>query len=101
MGLALWLGTHGTAWPTALVVGQTVGLVTIALAERGLAFRPAWNRSHGDVGTDVAHAVVSGAIATQLGALVTRIAAVVAAGGLAAWVGTGIWPRAWPYLPQL
>ena len=46
------------------------GWLTIAVAERVRPFRPDWNRSRGDVGTDLVSLVVAGALAPTVGAVV-------------------------------
>jgi hypothetical protein len=42
------------------VVANGAGLVTVAIGERLLPYRREWNRAHGDLGTDLLHAIVSG-----------------------------------------
>jgi sterol desaturase/sphingolipid hydroxylase (fatty acid hydroxylase superfamily) len=85
----------------ALVVTEAGAAIAIIVAERVLAFRPAWNRSHGDVATDVAHALVSGIGTTQLVRPLAQAAGVVAASVLARAVGIPLWPAAWPLAAQL
>jgi sterol desaturase/sphingolipid hydroxylase (fatty acid hydroxylase superfamily) len=84
-----------------LVVTQAAAAGAIVVAERKLAFRPAWNRSHGDVATDVGHALVSGIGATRLVRPLAQAAGVVAASALARAVGIPLWPAAWPLVVQL
>jgi sterol desaturase/sphingolipid hydroxylase (fatty acid hydroxylase superfamily) len=91
-----WLG----AAPAVLVM-QVVGGTSVLLAERVMAHLSDWNRNHGDLRTDVLHAVVSGMVTTRLASQAAR-----AAGGLlAAWLssvhGAGLWPAHWPFLLQL
>jgi sterol desaturase/sphingolipid hydroxylase (fatty acid hydroxylase superfamily) len=85
----------------AVLVAETVGALAIILAERLLPFRPAWNRSHGDVRTDAWHALVSGVGTTQL----ARGFVAVTAGAVAAWLssalGGNLWPVGWPLAVQL
>jgi sterol desaturase/sphingolipid hydroxylase (fatty acid hydroxylase superfamily) len=73
----------------------------IAVLERLFPHRPEWNRSHGDVRTDVFHLLFTGAIAQAL-------VAAVALGPLtllSLWVsnaaGGALWPSGWPMLAQL
>ena len=87
--------------PLTLVVGQGVGAIAVAVAERLRPFRPEWNRSHGDVGTDVAHVLVSGGGAAQLARPVAAALGVAIAGALSRHLGLDVWPRAWPLLAQL
>ena len=87
--------------PLTLVVGQGVGAIAVAVTERLRPFRPEWNRSHGDVGTDVAHVLVSGGGAAQLARPVAAALGVAIAGALSRHLGLDVWPRAWPLLAQL
>ena len=87
--------------PLTLVVGQGVGAIAVAITERLRPFRPEWNRSHGDVGTDVAHVLVSGGGAAQLARPVAAALGVAIAGALSRHLGLDVWPRAWPLLAQL
>ena len=87
--------------PLTLVVGQGVGAIAVAITERLRPFRPEWNRSHGDVGTDVAHVLVSGGGAAQLARPLAAALGVAIAGALSRHLGLDVWPRAWPLLAQL
>src|SRR5262245_50297220 len=60
--LALMLGllAAGVAPPWALVVTNLTSIPLVIAAEHVFPFRDDWNRNHGDVGPDAAHAVVSG-----------------------------------------
>jgi sterol desaturase/sphingolipid hydroxylase (fatty acid hydroxylase superfamily) len=84
-----------------VVVMQIASVVALILAERWLAFRPAWQRTHGDVGTDLAHALVSGIGVTRLAEAMVRVGGVVLAGKLSALLGAAVWPTGWPLLVQL
>jgi ornithine lipid hydroxylase len=91
-GLDVLLVTSGVNLACALLV---IGL------ERVLPYVPAWNRSQGDLGADVAHALLSNTAvialwrATLLGVLVRGSVA------LASAFGTSPWPASWPLAPQL
>lgn len=100
-GLAIvWLLDAGVdAGLASLTV--SAGSVVIALAlDRWLPREPAWSRSHGDVGTDLAHAFISGGLveASRLGLFA---AMAVAASWLTERLGFGLWPNDWPLLAQL
>jgi sterol desaturase/sphingolipid hydroxylase (fatty acid hydroxylase superfamily) len=85
----------------ALMVGQVTGLVAVAVAERLLPFRAAWNRAHGDVVTDILHALVSGLGTTQLVRPLVAAGGAVVAAALSRAVGAPLWPVEWPLLAQL
>lgn len=84
----------------AVAAGNTVAIVASTLAERILPYRPIWNRSHGDVWTDLCHfAVSSGGM--QLVAALLFIPVARIASSLAAGLGSGLWPRQLPFAAQV
>jgi ornithine lipid hydroxylase len=87
--------------PLTLVICQTIGAVAIIVGERLWPFRPQWNRSHGDLRTDILHALVSGVGTTQLIRPLVQAGGVVVAGALSRAVGFGLWPSEWPLALQL
>jgi sterol desaturase/sphingolipid hydroxylase (fatty acid hydroxylase superfamily) len=89
----------GPAW--AVVVVQTVAVVCIVIGERLLPHRATWNRPHGDVRTDVLHAIVSGLGTTQVARPLVQLAAAGIAAWLAAMLGGSLWPVRWPLAVQL
>ena len=98
MALAL-MPSHGPA--TAVVVAQSAAVVVIIVVEHLLPHRADWNRSHGDIGTDAIHAVVSGLATTQLARPFVQLVAAGIAAWLAAQLGSPLWPSGWPVLAQL
>jgi sterol desaturase/sphingolipid hydroxylase (fatty acid hydroxylase superfamily) len=88
-----------------VTVGFTAaaGAVVVALmvAERFLPHRAEWQRSRGDLGPDLAHAVVSGLATTRLAEAMVRLGGAMVAGVLSERLGAPLWPRTWPFLPQL
>jgi len=96
LGLESLLGA-----PLALVVAQGTAALAILVAERLWPFRRDWNRSHGDLLTDVCHAVVSGIGTTQLMRPLLLAGGVAIAGALSRQLGVGLWPTAWHPLAQL
>lgn len=91
-----WVGV-----PRAILSMQALGGLSILLAERGLAYRKDWNRSHGDLRTDILHALVSGVATTRLVAMAARTAGGMLAALLSSSWGATLWPGQWPYLAQL
>lgn len=87
--------------PLTLIVAQTAGLAAVAATERLLPYRPRWNRSQGDVGTDVLHAIFSGLGTTQLARPFVQACGVLLAGRLSETIGAGLWPGGWPLPAQL
>jgi len=85
----------------SLIVTQTAALIVIAGLEWALPYRREWARAHGDVPTDLLHALVSGICTTQLARPVVMAGGVVLAGTLSGAIGVTVWPTAWPLAAQL
>jgi sterol desaturase/sphingolipid hydroxylase (fatty acid hydroxylase superfamily) len=100
LALGLSLGPK-IGWQAAVLMAQTVGFVCVTVGERLLPYRPQWNRSHGDLRTDIIHAIVSGIGTAQLMGPLVRVAGASAAGALSQALGANLWPAGWPYLAQL
>jgi sterol desaturase/sphingolipid hydroxylase (fatty acid hydroxylase superfamily) len=98
---ALWGADSGWPLPLAFAAVLPAFYLAVALAERRWPYRRAWTRPQGDVGTDVAHLVVSGLGVFELVRLTVYGAAFAAAAWLAARTGGGLWPLHWPLLAQL
>ncbi len=98
MAIALMpaLGPEG-----AVALALATGGLAVALSERLLPHRPSWNRSHGDVGTDALHAVVSGFGTTQLVRPVALYLGGLGAAALGGVIGGSWWPATWPLVGQL
>jgi ornithine lipid hydroxylase len=82
-----------------LVLAPTYGMV--AFLERQVPFRRAWNRSHGDVGTDIQHLVFSGAGTNELARITTLTLGITLASWSRSTFGATIWPNHWPPVVQL
>jgi sterol desaturase/sphingolipid hydroxylase (fatty acid hydroxylase superfamily) len=89
----------GTTAATAVAANTCV--MAMILCEALWPYEAAWRRSHGDVLTDLAHALVSGIGVSQLLRAATQTASVAAATTLAGWFPGGLWPVAWPLWGQL
>lgn len=87
--------------PLTLIICQSLGAVAIIVAEQLWPFRPQWNRSHGDLRTDILHAIVSGVGTTQLIRPLVQAGGVAIAGALSRGVGFSLWPVEWPLVVQL
>ncbi len=85
----------------ALVIAEAVGATSIALAEQRWPFRREWLRAHGDVATDVAHALFSGIGVTQVMRIVVQASGVAIAAVLTTALGSTLWPSGWPLALQL
>lgn len=96
IALLPWLGASAT-----LSVATGVGLLAVAVAELLWPYRGGWGRSHGDVGTDLLHAVVSGVGTTRLVRPLVALVGALTAGGLSRALGATFWPTTWPYVVQL
>lgn len=79
------------ALPTALLV---------VLGERWLPYYASWNRARGDLVTDAIYLPMTVGINAFLEPVVKAFA-VVLGGGLAAFIGIGLWPTHWPLIAQL
>jgi sterol desaturase/sphingolipid hydroxylase (fatty acid hydroxylase superfamily) len=91
------------AWgaPRAVFTAQVVAIVVIIAAERLVPYRVAWNRSHGDLGVDALHALVSGIGITQLARPFVQLVGAGLAASLSLRLGAWLWPAEWPLLAQL
>jgi sterol desaturase/sphingolipid hydroxylase (fatty acid hydroxylase superfamily) len=87
--------------PMALLATQPFVVLAIVVCEHVFPFRRDWNRSHGDLGTDILHALVSGIGATQLLRPLVQAAGVVVAGALSRAIGLSLWPTDSHLLLQL
>jgi len=87
--------------PAATGIATAAGLLAIAIGERIWPYERPWLRSHGDVGTDVLHAVFSDVVCKQIVRGLTQAGAVAVAGALAARTGGRLWPVHWPLAAQL
>lgn len=85
----------------ALIAAELAAALAILLAERRWPFRRAWLRSHGDVGTDLAHVLVSGLGMTQLMRVLVQAGGVALAAWLTTALGSPLWPASWPLPAQL
>jgi sterol desaturase/sphingolipid hydroxylase (fatty acid hydroxylase superfamily) len=74
---------------------------TLALLERRFPHRPEWNRSHGDVRTDVFHLIFTGQGAQALVGAVVLGPLALLSGSVASATGAPLWPSGWPLALQL
>jgi sterol desaturase/sphingolipid hydroxylase (fatty acid hydroxylase superfamily) len=79
-------------WPVLAAVAA-VGIVLVAILERGLPFEAAWIPDHGDTRTDLVHALVNWALLSAGASIVHVVTEAVALPRL--------WPAAWPVWAQL
>jgi sterol desaturase/sphingolipid hydroxylase (fatty acid hydroxylase superfamily) len=85
----------------ATVAGINVAAMVVVLAlERALPYRERWNRSFGDVRTDVLHLIFSTS-AGELGRTLGVAGAAWASVRLSAAIGAGLWPSGWPVAAQV
>jgi sterol desaturase/sphingolipid hydroxylase (fatty acid hydroxylase superfamily) len=87
--------------PTAFVVAKLAATAAIIAGERLLPYRREWNRSHGDLGTDLLHGIFSGIGTTAVIRVIVQAAGIALAGALSRTFGTGLWPSHWPFAAQL
>ncbi|WP_280500314.1 sterol desaturase family protein [Nocardia farcinica] len=89
-GIAVAAAGAAKLWLVALLAAAVA--LSFA-AERVLPYRPAWNRSHGDVGRDTVHTVVNETLVLGSVAAIPALAALLP--------GTGIWPHSRPFVIQV
>jgi sterol desaturase/sphingolipid hydroxylase (fatty acid hydroxylase superfamily) len=87
--------------PLAVALVQASAVLAVALLERVLPFRPAWNRSHGDLRTDAVHAAVSGIGTARIVLPGAKIVGALLGARLASMLGGSVWPAGWSLLAQL
>ena len=87
--------------PLAFLVAKLAAVAAIIVGERLLPYRDDWNRSHGDLTTDIAHGAISGFGVTALLRLLVQAGGIALAGALSRTLGSTLWPSAWPLLAQL
>ena len=101
LGCALLGIQRGT--PEELLLGSIslVAMAIVATFERILPEHPEWNRSQQDVGTDLAHMLVSMVAIPEFLKIVLHMFLLGAALRLNDLLGTPLWPQHWPLLAQL
>ena len=89
--------------PEPLLFAGAFGVLyaVIAIAERRLPHRREWNEAQGDVGTDVAHLVISGMGTNAVVQATVYGLAFAGAAWLSRRVGAPLWPTQWPLPAQL
>lgn len=84
----------------AVVVVNVIAAAVVLGLERALPYRPAWNRSAGDLRTDALHAVVNG-VAGEIGRILTVAGLTWVSVRLSSAIGARLWPSSWPLALQL
>jgi sterol desaturase/sphingolipid hydroxylase (fatty acid hydroxylase superfamily) len=95
---AIGAGLHA---PYVVAGVNAATAVAIGVLERVMPHRPTWNRSHGDVKTDILHMVLGMLPVPVVFRAVALGAMVAAAGFLAARLGGPLWPSHLPMALQL
>ncbi|MBW1884731.1 MAG: sterol desaturase family protein [Deltaproteobacteria bacterium] len=105
LGTGLW--ATATAMAEGFAPAASLGLVSmacmviVAVAERWIPFRADWNRSHGDILTDILHSLFSSYLCIELVKLGLLMALLPLAGWLSAQYGSPLWPGDWSIWAQL
>lgn len=106
VSVLLWMGGAAALLERGLGEGVAVAgtaaaaALWVAVLERLLPYEPEWNRSRGDVKTDVVHAAVSMALVPELIKAASFGAVAAAGAAMAQRFGFGLWPTGWPVLAQ-
>jgi sterol desaturase/sphingolipid hydroxylase (fatty acid hydroxylase superfamily) len=87
--------------PLGFTLAATGAVLALLVAERFLTYRSAWLRSHGDVRSDLGHALVSGIVTTRIAEVMVRGGGALVAATLSEAFGGGLWPTSWPLAAQL
>lgn len=96
---AAWAITAEANHGMTLVGITAVTILIVAIFERVSPAYPEWNRSRGDVVTDLWHGLVSNVALPEV--LKLGVMAGMLSAGLAETGGVGIWPSSWPLWAQL
>ena len=99
MAIAGWGIAEDLSRGTLLAAITAGVIVIVALVERIHPAYPDWNRTRGDVVTDLWHGVVSNLTLPEL--LKLGLMSGMLAFGLADSGGVGLWPHQWPLVAQL
>lgn len=92
---------HGVLEELLLGSISLVAMAIVATFERILPEHPEWNRSQGDVGTDLVHMLVSMVAIPELLKVLLHMTLLGVALRLSDLLGAPIWPQHWPVLAQL
>ncbi|MDP6942576.1 MAG: sterol desaturase family protein [Myxococcota bacterium] len=99
MAAAVWAMKRGVNPGLALAVITAATIVIVAIAERVSPAHPEWNRSRGDIVTDLWHGLVSNITLPEV--LKYGVMTGLLATGFAESGGVGLWPDDWPLVAQL
>lgn len=83
-----------------VAVINTTGTCAVIVLERVLPYRRAWNRSHGDLTTDIIHGVFGFLVIPFMLQLMLLSALYSASAWLTGTLGIGLWPHSWPLYAQ-
>ncbi len=101
LGGALVALERGVDPLVALLGAQLPAFAAVIAAERVFPLHPSWNRSQGDLRTDIVHLAVTALGVTRLVELLAVTGAALVAIRLAGAGDLGWWPQGWPLLAQL
>ena len=99
LALATFALRRGVRAAALLLPIFAVSALLVALLERVLPYREAWNRSQGDVWTDAAYVPTTWIASALFQPLVATLAVAVNA-WLSDAFGSRLWPAHWPFLAQ-
>jgi len=98
IAVAILEGGGSPAWAFGLSMG--FGYLLVIAGERLYPHVPDWNRNHGDIATDAAWAGSVVATGPVVGIASTAAGAWIGV-QLSGWLGSPLWPDAWPLVAQL
>ena len=101
IGLAI-AGFSSSLHPVVVTSGISVAIaLIIAGLERLFPYSSHWLASQQDVGTDMAHTLISTVATVEVIRYGLWLTGFFSASALSQWLGVDIWPSEWPLIAQL
>jgi len=91
----------GMKSPSVLGLVSMMAMVFIVILEKLIPFRVDWNKSRGDIVTDILHNIFSSYIAIEVAKLALLMALLPVAVVASSKFGSALWPEQWPIVIRL
>lgn len=99
--MAHYMAGEGMDSSSILGLVSMMAMVVIVVLERVIPFRTDWNKSRGDIVTDILHNIFSSYIAIEVAKLALLMALLPVAAAASAQFGSSLWPEHWPLIARL